>query len=223
MAKKLPGLNRRAPEMADDSEPRSKTADAQTPPAAAATGARRGKPRSRARVTEAAAREGERDIPVEVLAPEPGQPDDAAEERTAQAAAIVRRRINWAMGGGAIPVPLLDVAVIAGVQLTMLSELSALYGVPFERNRAKSIVSVLIGSIIPYGAGAGLAGVAMKSMPILGWTLGLVTVSLLAGAMTRAIGNVFIQHFESGGVLLDFDAVAGRSRFRDEFEKARRR
>jgi uncharacterized protein (DUF697 family) len=225
MSKKLPGLNRRAPEMendgtADSDAPESDAASTASPPDDEAQAARSGKRRSRARVTEAGVSEGDRILAVEMLAPESS--DDAAVERLSQALAVVRRRANWAMGGGAIPVPIVDAVAIAGVQLTMLSELSALYGVPFERNRARSIISALVGSVVPYGVGAGLGGLVMKSMPVLGWAVGLATVALLARAMTRAIGTVFIQHFESGGVLLDFDTVVGRSRFRQEFERARK-
>ena len=118
-------------------------------------------------------------------------------------------------------IPLVDAAVIMGVQLSMLKKLSALYDVPFHRNRAKSIVMALIGGVLPYMAGAGLAGLLGKSLPVLGWSVGLATVSILAGATTHATGVVFIQHFESGGTLLDFDPAATRNFYRREFENAR--
>jgi len=136
--------------------------------------------------------------------------------------AIVRQRTNWAMASGLLPIPVLDVFAIAGVQLAMLRELSTFYGVPFERNLARSALMTLVGSVVPYVAGAGLAGAMAKTMPALGWGIGLATVSALAGATTRATGVVFVQHFESGGTLLDFDPVATRAYYRQEFERARK-
>ena len=70
---------------------------------------------------------------------------------------VVRRRTNWAIAGGLLPIPGFDILAIAGVQLAMLRELSVHYGVPFQRNLAKSLTTTLLGSVLPYAVGAGLA------------------------------------------------------------------
>jgi hypothetical protein len=44
---------------------------------------------------------------------------------------------------------------------------------------------------------------------------------VFAGAATYAIGKVFIQHFEAGGTLLDFEPAKVREHFRQQFEKGR--
>lgn len=136
---------------------------------------------------------------------------------------VVRRRTNWAIAGGLLPIPGFDILAIAGVQLAMLRELSVLYGVSFQRNLAKSLTTTLLGSVLPYAVGAGLAGSIAKVIPVLGWGVGLAAVSALAGAATHATGLVFVQHFESGGTFLDFDPVATRDFFRREFDAARNR
>jgi hypothetical protein len=41
-----------------------------------------------------------------------------------------------------------------------------------------------------------------------------------AAAVTWAMGRVFIQHFETGGTLLDFNAEKMRDYFKSEFEAA---
>ena len=46
---------------------------------------------------------------------------------------------------GLIPVPLLDLAAISLVELKMIHSLANLYGVPFSRGAAKSIIGALIG------------------------------------------------------------------------------
>ena len=58
--------------------------------------------------------------------------------------------------------------------------------------------------MIPATSGIGAASM-LKSVPILGTIAsGFVMPALSAGA-TYAIGKAFIQHFESGGTLLDFN------------------
>jgi uncharacterized protein (DUF697 family) len=152
----------------------------------------------------------------------PVGPDEEVQRRIAQAKEIVRRRTKWAMAGGLLPIPVFDIVAVAGVQLAMLRELSVHYGVPFERNLVKSLITALLGSVLPYVAGAGLAGSIAKVLPVLGWGVGFLATSVLAGATTHATGVVFVQHFESGGTFLDFDPAATRDFFRREFEIARR-
>jgi hypothetical protein len=50
--------------------------------------------------------------------------------------------------------------------------------------------------------------------------LGFVVTPVLAYAMTKAVGGVFIMHFESGGTLLTFDPKAFREYFIKEFRAA---
>jgi hypothetical protein len=45
----------------------------------------------------------------------------------------------------------------------------------------------------------------VKSIPIAGTAVGALVTPALAVAATYAIGMVFIQHFASGGTLLDFE------------------
>jgi uncharacterized protein (DUF697 family) len=59
----------------------------------------------------------------------------------------------------------------------------------------------------------------LKSIPILGTIAsGLVMPALAAGA-TFAIGKAFIQHFESGGTLLDFNPPDYREFIKAQKEK----
>jgi uncharacterized protein (DUF697 family) len=136
---------------------------------------------------------------------------------------IIRHYSNWAVIGGFLPIPIIDLLAIAAIQLGMLRDLSRHYGVPFERNLAKSLVTTLLGSVFPCVAGFGLVRSIGKIVPVLGWGVGLAAISVLARAATHAIGGVFLQHFESGGTLLDFDPIATRDFFRREFKKTKHR
>jgi hypothetical protein len=78
-----------------------------------------------------------------------------------------------------------------------------MYGVPFSDNLGKSVLASLLGSMVPVTSAMGVT-TALRGMPILGLLASLAMPSLSAGA-TFMIGRVFIEHFASGGTLLDFN------------------
>jgi uncharacterized protein (DUF697 family) len=126
------------------------------------------------------------------------------QERDAEASKLVERFSLWSGAAGLIPLPIIDIATVAGLQLQMVRRLSEIYGVPFTDNRGKSIIASLMGSMIPASSGMGVAS-ALKSVPFIGTAAGTLTMSGVSAGATYAIGKVFIQHFASGGTLLDFD------------------
>lgn len=155
--------------------------------------------------------------------PVPDAPMLTGAERRSAADALVRRMSWWSAGAGVIPVPLLDFAAIAGVQLKMVRDLAGLYGVPFEEVRTKAIISSLVGGLFPFNAAMGIGGLAglwYKAIPGVGPFLSMVTMPMAAGAANYALGRLFIEHFESGGTLLDFDTEKMRSRFVAEAKAA---
>lgn len=107
---------------------------------------------------------------------------------------IVANYSRLAAAAGLIPIPGLNVVAFGGLQLKMIAELCAHYGVPFSSQLGRSIVAALIGSVAP-------ARLGMSAMPI----LGIVTGPGLGYTATWAIGRVFMRHFASGGSLSDFD------------------
>lgn len=141
--------------------------------------------------------------------------------RAARAEAIIHRNVLWALGAGILPFPIFDVVAVTAVQLKMLKELSDLYGVKFKKSLVKKILGSLLAGLGSVGLGI-LVGVGLiKVIPPLGITLGAVSVSVFAGAFTLATGRIFLKHFESGGTFLDFDPRTVRSRFNEEFERAK--
>jgi uncharacterized protein (DUF697 family) len=70
-------------------------------------------------------------------------------------------------------------------------------------------------------AATGLLATGVKFLPVIGTTVGLLTMPGLSVAATYAVGKVFIAHFEAGGTLLDFDPEKVREHFRAEFEASR--
>ena len=137
-----------------------------------------------------------------------------------EAERLVNSYMGWSAGAGLVPVPGLDLAAIAGVQIKMLDDLSKLYEVPFSKNAAKSIIGALLGS-----GGATLVAVPaaslLKIIPIVGHIAALFTEPAAAAASTYALGKVFIQHFESGGTFLDFNPSAVRRYYDEQYAAAK--
>jgi uncharacterized protein (DUF697 family) len=140
-----------------------------------------------------------------VVAQQPASPDAAeAKERRARAIKIVKRASLWAGAAGLIPVPIVDLAAVGGVQIEMLRRISKIYGVPFSETRSKALVAGFAGSMIPASSGIGAASL-IKGVPLVGTAISALTMPTLSVGATYAIGMAFIQHFSSGGTLFDFD------------------
>lgn len=140
------------------------------------------------------------DVPTDSTPPTPA----TDEERDQLASQLVDRFSLWSGAAGLIPIPLVDVATVGGVQLQMLRRLAEIYGVPFSENIGKSVIASLAGAIIPKTI-AYTAGSLAKGVPVLGTLVGALTMPVFSAGDTYVIGRVFMQHFASGGTLLDFD------------------
>ena len=134
--------------------------------------------------------------------------DPARALRRRKAVAIVERYANYSAAGGAIPVPLANAAAVTALLVRMVSSLSALYGIPFERNRARSIVIALMGGALPTGFSTIASSTLSYFVPGLN-LVGLAVASVTSGAYARSIGQLFIEHFESGAAV-DFRSLIRR-------------
>ena len=138
------------------------------------------------------------------------------ERRRAMAMKLVERFSLWSGAAGLIPVPFVDLAAVGGVQIQMLRRISQIYDVPFTENRGKSIIAGLAGSMIPASSAMGTASL-IKGLPLVGTLVSAIAMPALSAGATYAIGMAFIQHFASGGTLLDFKPGSYR-----EFIKAQK-
>lgn len=147
-------------------------------------------------------------------------PVDPAEGRTERMEKLAKNHILAAMGVGLIPIPLLDLVALMGIQLDMIKKLSTEYDVPFKKDIGKSIVGSLIGGLLPASLGGAVASM-VKFLPVIGQTTSAVTMPVIAGAATYAVFKVFVQHFESGGTFLDLDPSKVKSFFSEQFNKGK--
>lgn len=122
---------------------------------------------------------------------------DAA-SRLVAANDAVRTYALIGLAPGILTHPLLTGVALAGVQLKMLQRLTKVYDVAFSKELGKSLIGALVGSSLAPACAVGL-------VPVVGPAIGAASMIALGGAVTYALGKVFIQHFESGGTLLTFE------------------
>jgi uncharacterized protein (DUF697 family) len=138
------------------------------------------------------------------------------EGRRDVASKLVDRFALWSGVAGLIPVPVVDVLCVGGLQVQMLRRLSQIYDIEFSENRGKALIAALAGTMIPATSGMGAAS-AMKAIPVVNILAAGFVMPVLSAGASYAIGKAFIQHFESGGTLLDFNPPDYR-----EFVKAQK-
>lgn len=134
---------------------------------------------------------------------------------------IIRRHVYVSAGVGLIPLPLVDIAGLTGVQLLMLKKIAKEYGVPFSEGTVKNILLSLFGGVFP-PAHASLLASLIKVIPGVGQTAGITSMPILAGATTYAVGMLFASHFAWGGDFTDFDAEKVKEDYAKWFEKGKK-
>lgn len=129
---------------------------------------------------------------------------------------IIKNHMIWSMGAGFIPVPIADFFAVSAIQLDMIRQMCKLYDIDFKETEGKAIITALTGSGL-----ARLGARAIKVIPGIGSVLGGVTLAVLSGGSTYALGEVFKKHFETGGTFLDFDPSRLKAYYNEKFEKGK--
>ena len=145
------------------------------------------------------------------------EPQDASQRDSAKANNIVKNHIIASITLGLIPAPLVDLSALTMTQTNMLRSLSEHYQLPFNDMDSKSLITSLVGGSLPVIGVLGLSSFA-KLIPGIGTLVGSASLSITAGAVTYAVGQVYIMHFEQGGSLEDFDAKQAKAYFEREFK-----
>ena len=133
-----------------------------------------------------------------------------------EAEKIIRTHVLWAMGGGLIPIPLVDFAAVTAIQLEMLQQLAQLYEVNYSKDKGKTFVSALTGTTI-----ASIGASMLKAIPGVGTILGGATMSVTSGASTYAVGQVAINVFTGSGSLIDFNLDQAKKAYESAYEQGK--
>jgi uncharacterized protein (DUF697 family) len=161
-------------------------------------------PAAEAAQPPAAAAEAPAPVPAAAV-PEPSVESYKAMLRRARARELIERHEKYAAAGGLIPLPIADVAGVTAIIVRLARQLARLYEVPERRDTTRAIVLGLLGGIAPVGIGAMATAGFMRFVPGAN-LLSVAVTSIAAAACTRSVGLIFLEHFESGGTLLDFSA-----------------
>jgi uncharacterized protein (DUF697 family) len=152
--------------------------------------------------------------------------DDAREPKAESAEAtpadqeadsIIRKHMLLSMAGGAIPVPVLDLAAVTAVQLDMLKQLAKAYDRTFDSRSARafvtSITTALAGTML-----ARLGASLIKFVPGVGWAAGGVTQAVITGGTTYAVGGLFKRLFREDRPFTEVDVDLVKDELNSYFE-----
>ncbi len=136
--------------------------------------------------------------------------------RQTEAQNIVKNNIITSLASGLVPLPLFDIISLTNIQFHMIQTLAEHYEISVD-NISRSLITSVISGSIPVVSMLG-AGSLLKSIPGIGSLAGSGSVSIISGATTYAVGQVFIRHFEQGGTLKDFDSSSAKNYFREQLK-----
>lgn len=162
-------------------------------------------------------------IPAAVI-PEAAAPAPAVDVvgRGLVADNMIKNYVLGSVAAAIVPVPLFDIAAVVAIQMRMIQKLSELYGKPFSESLGRSIIASLAGGVIGYGAGLTVAISLTKLIPGVGWMMGMVSLPMVAGGSTYAIGHVFAKHYEDGGDIFTLSTESMRAYYDEQFEKGKK-
>jgi len=139
-----------------------------------------------------------------------------------EAVKTVKTYMWLATGASLIPVPWVDLAAVAGVDLKMLADISKTYGVPYRANYGKAAIASFVGFVLPHAMSYGALGSLLKAIPGVGALSGPPAMAAFCAAYTWALGMVFVEHFESGGTFLSLHPDEVKEYFRAQFTEGRK-
>ena len=138
-------------------------------------------------------------------------------DKLPQANEIIKNHVGFSLGAALVPFPGADLLAVSAVQLNMLRQLAKLYYVPFFDTLGKNVVSAIAG-----GGVARLGASLVKAIPGVGTVIGEMSMPVLSGASTYALGKVVANHFQKGGTLEDLDFKTAKQEYTDEMDTGKK-
>jgi uncharacterized protein (DUF697 family) len=139
------------------------------------------------------------------------------EEKQSKASEIIKTHVGYSLGAALVPFPGADLLAVSAVQLNMLRQLAKLYQVGFVDVLGKNIISAVVGS-----SAARLGASLVKAIPGVGTIIGELSMPVLSGASTWALGRVVANHFEQGGSLVDLDITRAKKTYESEVAEGKK-
>ncbi len=139
------------------------------------------------------------------------------EEKQAKASEVIKSHVGYSLGAALLPFPGADLLAVTAVQVNMLRQLALVYKISFMDVLGKNIVSAVVGS-----SAARLGASLVKAIPGVGTVIGELSMPILSGASTWALGRVVANHFHNGGTLEDLDLKSARKKYESEVEEGKK-
>lgn len=136
--------------------------------------------------------------------------------REEQVDKIIQNHVLYSMGLGIVPIPLIDIVGVTAAQLDMLSQIGKVYRKPFSDIAGKSFIASVTGTSL-----ARIGASFIKAIPGIGSIIGGVSMSIMSGASTYALGQVCKRFFEDDVSLDDIDEDLARTIYEEELEKGK--
>ncbi|MEI7567975.1 MAG: DUF697 domain-containing protein [Alcaligenaceae bacterium] len=145
---------------------------------------------------------------------------DPRADRLDAANKLIASARNWSFAAALVPVPYLDLALLASLQTKLIVNLASLYDQKLFKQAVTSLITLLIGTLAPAGASRLTSSVLIKFLPGMGSAIGAVSLATFGASATCAIGKVFVKHFENGGSISTFSAKDVQEDLKKEFASA---
>lgn len=129
---------------------------------------------------------------------------------------IIKTHVLWSVGAGLMPVPLFDLVAVTAIQIDMLKQLAAEYKVDYSASTGKTFVAALTG-----GTFARIGASMLKAIPGVGTVVGGLSMSVMSGASTYAVGQVAKGSFAAGADLSKVDVGEAKKAYSQEFERGK--
>ena len=139
------------------------------------------------------------------------------EDKQSKASDIIKSHVGYSLGAALVPFPGADLLAVTAVQVNMLRQLAKLYNIGFMDALGKNIISAVVGS-----SAARLGASLVKAIPGVGTIIGELTMPVLSGASTWALGRVMANHFHNGGTLDDFDLKNAHKKYEAEVAEGKK-
>ncbi len=146
--------------------------------------------------------------------------EDSPQTNQERAQKIMTRYVLVASAVTLVFIPVLDVALLSSIQLKMLHSLADVYEVEFSDQLGKSLLAALVGSTLPVSFSMSVIKIA-RFFSLYSFIIGSISASLFSSASTYALGKVFIQHFEMGGTLLNFNPDQVKAYYAEMFDEGK--
>lgn len=143
------------------------------------------------------------------------------EKKLIQATDKIRSYSYGTAGGAIIPIPLLNMGAVIGLQIKLVNELARIYGVSIEKGKTKSVIISLLTTVGVHSMATGSLRSLLWYVPVIGPAISALTFPVFSGAVTHAIGVIFLTHFKAGGSLEDFNASNFAVMYKREFHKGK--